>query len=68
MRVFAGEELNAEFGLQLGDGGGDRGGETFTRSAAWAMLPASPTAIRYSSWRRVNRSGIGEFRSGGARG
>ena len=36
--------------------------ETLTFSAASAIEPLSPTATRYSNWRRVNRKGIGLFR------
>ena len=34
------------------------GDETLIASAAAAIDPASPTATKYSSWRRVKRSGI----------
>ena len=34
------------------------GEETLTASEAAAMLPAWPTATKYSSWRRVKRSGM----------
>ena len=40
------------------------GGETWVRSAAAAMLPASPTATKYSSWRSVKRRGIGHSSPG----